>query len=387
MAALTLDVGYIYNLRAQVQNTADAAALAGATAVKEGQYDAVQTWALDVIALNQESFGFSSLDDQIIQVGRWDKTALTFTAIDPANANSSNAVRVVSVRSEAPLFLAALMDKHSTTIQREAIAMTTPSCNGVWGVNSVKVPGSVTIDSFDSTSGPYDAGSANPNGDVCSNGEITVSGSAFIDGDVLASTITLNGGSLTITGITEDAVDLVEVPVIDFGDVVTDNDNDTIGLTDAGTDPLDNSQVSNPGFYDLVLYNSENLTLAPGTYIFDDIEMHSNSSLTLTGPTTIYLDDDFEMESNAVINTTQNPADLTIIANGDPDGSYIKLSGSADFYGAILAPNSIIKLSGNGDFYGNIIGAAIEFKGSFSFHVDESLELVDVLKGPVVLVR
>ncbi len=43
MAALTIDVGYIYNLRAQVQNTADAAALAGASAVKESQYDAVQT--------------------------------------------------------------------------------------------------------------------------------------------------------------------------------------------------------------------------------------------------------------------------------------------------------------------------------------------------------
>ena len=192
---------------------------------------------------------------------------------------------------------------------------------------------------------------------------------------------------MDITGVVEDALDLATPPPIDFGDIVTDNDNGTIGLTDAGTNPLDNSSVSTPGFYDLILNNDENLTLAPGTYIFDDIVMHGTSSLTLTGPTTIYLDDDLEMEGGTVINTTQNPADLTIIADGDWDGSNIKLTGNAEFYGSILAPNSAIQLTGNADFYGAIIGRTVDFGGTFAFHLDESLPIVSQMKDRVALVR
>ena len=73
------------------------------------------------------------------------------------------------------------------------------------------------------------------------------------------------------------------------------------------------------------------MTLLPGVYIFDDIDMKSDSTVTITGPTTIYLDDDFDMQAGAVFNTTQNPADLTIIVDGDDDGSIIKRAGNAEF--------------------------------------------------------
>ena len=150
----------------------------------------------------------------------------------------------------------------------------------------------------------------------------------------------------------------------------------TIGLTDAGTDPLTSSNH-------LHLDAGENLTLAPGTYYFEHIRLTAPTSLTLTGPTTIYLVGNLDATSGAVINTTQNPADLTIISSGN----HIKMTGSVQFYGSILAPNAEIQLAGNADYFGALVGGSVDFGGNFSFHMDESLPLGNMLKGPVVLVR
>ena len=387
-ASLAVDVGYICALTTEAQNNADSAALAGASALKDNDTD-FRARALDVLSRNQDAQGFQSLDDQIIELGRWDKVAQAFSVMADSEIASANAVRVRSVRAGVPLFFAGIAGHEATTVQREAVAMSTPSCNGVWGIDSATVPGSVIIDSWDSTTGAYAPTSANENGDVCSNGEVTVSGSAEIHGDVLSATgdVTINGGAATITGFTESAVDPVSAPPVDLSEPFANNDNGTIPLTDAGTDPLDGTSVSTPGYVDLILNSGENLTLLPGVYIFDDIELKSNSSITLTGPTTIYIDDDLEMASSAVFNTSQDPADLTIIADGDTDTSRIKLSGNAAFYGSIYAPETDIEFSGSADFYGAVIGQTLDFKGGFSFHVDESLDLINSLKGPVVLVQ
>ena len=387
MTALAVDVGHIVNLAAEAQNTADAGALAGAHALRGTVFDSAYAHTRAIIAHNQDRQGFSAPSDQVVEFGWWEAATETFTVMAAENLASANAARVVAVRNNAALFFAALWGTTSTDVSREAVAMILPSCGGIWGIDSVTVPGTVEIDSFDSTVEAYSEDSATSNGDLCSNGTITVSGNASIEGDIRTSEVVLNGGAMDITGITEDALDLTTPRSVDFGDALTDNDNHTIGLTDAGTDPLDNSAVSNPGFYDLRLTNSENLTLAPGTYIFDDIEMTGSSTLTLTGPTTIYLDDDLEMAGTAVLNTTQNSADLMIFCDGDSDGSTIQINGSAAFYGSIYAPESAIQLTGNADYYGAIIGQTVQFGGNFSFHLDESVKLAQQLKGGIFLVR
>ena len=386
MAALAVDVGYMINLATEAQNTADAGALAGANALRNTDFEFAYVRTHEIIAHNQQRQGFTAPSDQIVQFGWWDTTTQTFTEMAAENLASANAARVVAVRNDTPLFFAALWGVTSTDMSREAVAMIQPSCGGIWGIDSVKVPGTVDIDSFDSTVEAYSAGTAASNGDLCSNGTITVGGAANVNGDIRTSEVVLNGGAMNITGVVEDALVFATPKPVDFGDALTNNDNATIGLTDAGTNPLDNSQVSNPGFYDLKLTDAENLTLAPGTYIFDDIEMSGSSTLTLTGPTTIYLDDDLQMSGTTVLNTTQNSADLMIICDGDVDGSTIQINGSAEFYGSIYAPESAIQLTGNADYYGAIVGGTVDFGGNFYFHLDESLPLAQKMKGNVFLV-
>ena len=141
--------------------------------------------------------------------------------------------------------------------------------------------------------------------------------------------------------------------------------------------------MSTPSEKKLRIPAGDNLTLDAGTYFFTSIVFGAPSSLTLTGPAVFYLTGDFDANSTGTINTTQNPADLTIYSSG----TSINMTGSVSFYGSIYAPNATITLKGNVDYYGALVGNVVEFGGNFGFHVDESLALIDTLKGPVLLVQ
>ncbi len=375
--ALAVDVGYICALTAEMQNTADAGALAGASALRAGVYDEWDDRAYSVISMNQEHQGFQSLDTQTVELGRWDKPTMTFTAMDPTLAASANAVRVVSRRNDVSLFFAPIIGHNATDVAREAVALVTPSCAGLWGLSDVTVPGSVSIDSFNSTGGDYDAMAANADGDLCSNGTITVQGNATIEGDVLAIEVVLNGGSMDISGVSEEADLAVTADAVDFGDVATVNDNALIPLTDNG------AVAFNAADKFLKIPANDNLTLPAGTYYMKNITFDSPSTLSIAGPVTIYMYGDFDASGSGTINTTMNPADFTIMSSG----TTVTIQGQVSFYGTIYAPNATVLLRGNADYYGAILADSIDFGGNFSFHLDESINLVDSLRGPVVLVK
>ncbi|UCC30758.1 MAG: hypothetical protein JSU86_00480 [Phycisphaerales bacterium] len=375
-ASLAVDVGYICALTGEAQNTADAGSLAGASALQQGVYTSYLDRALDVIARNQKSQGFLSLKDQTIEVGRWDKTAGTFTAIDPINASKANAVRVVSVRNDVSLFFAAVMGKSTTDVAREAVAMVTPDCAGIWGFEEVTVPGNVVVDSYDSTEGAYAVGLAEENGDVCSNGDLNISGSIEIYGDALGDPVIVKGGAALITGDVDTLANPVDPPAVEFGDVETNNNNAVIGLTDKGNSPFSSG-------WNMSIQANDSLTLPPGRFFLDSVLFASGASLTITGPTEIYVKGNFNETGQGHLNTTGNPRDLAVFCTG----TTVKITGGAEYYGSLLAPNALVTLAGSADFYGGLIAKSIKMAGTMKFHVDESLPTVHSLKPPPVLVR
>ena len=168
-AALAIDVGFICNVAAHTQNTADAGALAGAFALFEDETDELISRVQDVIARNQQYEGFLSLEDQTIEVGAWDSVNHVFTALDPADWDGGAfAVRVVARRTQTPLFFAAIFGKSHTSVEREAVATGSGACSGIWGLNGVEVTGHSYTDSYDSTEGGYEDYAPGENGDVCS---------------------------------------------------------------------------------------------------------------------------------------------------------------------------------------------------------------------------
>lgn len=381
-AYLAVDVGYACALTGEAQDTADAASLAGASALKDGAYHQWYNRAMGMVTRSQKLQGFSAPDAPKLVLGRWDKGTQTFSALPAGETpNKANAVEVIARRQNDKLFFAPAASVRSTEIQRVAVAAVSPDCGGIWGITEVSVPGSVLVDSYDSRAGAYSTDSGGDNGDVCSNGPITVAGSAEINGDTLGEPVEVVGGSAVVTGNIDTLETPIERPAIDFGDVATTNDNGRIGLTDNGFDPVSSG--------DLFIRPNDNLTLAQGTYYFESIDFGQpapgevHGSLTVTDPTTIYINGDFGATATGVINTSTDPHNFTLILSG----AKFKLKGNATFYGSIIAPNAEVKLSGTAEMFGALIADTIKFGGDFRFHVDESLPAVHTLKGNPVLVQ
>jgi hypothetical protein len=144
-ASLTLDVGAMYNTRADLQNAADAAALAAAAAYTSPEMTQIRLGAgsdgqiQDVIAsgramaqeagLKNWSFGSdgTEIPDEDITFG-WIDLASGTSAIDTsASPATFNAVQVVTRRSaqvNGPLqfFFASIFGKSTTTITASAVA-------------------------------------------------------------------------------------------------------------------------------------------------------------------------------------------------------------------------------------------------------------------------
>lgn len=163
-AALTLDVGAMYNARADLQNAADAAALAAASVyaspamtqirlgtatsgdidqvVAEGRRNARQT------GRKNWSFGSKGTDipDQDITFGWIDLSSSTSAIDTSADPSKYNAVHVITRRSQemnGPLqfFFASIFGKKSTTVTASAVA----AYAGQATVYDVGIPDSASV--------------------------------------------------------------------------------------------------------------------------------------------------------------------------------------------------------------------------------------------------
>lgn len=373
-ASLAVDVGYICALTAEAQNNADAGALAGANLLQEEEYDNLRERVLHIIGLNQRPQGFLSLDDQLVEFGKWDSATQTFYRLPPEDWEAGAfAVRVRAERNNVALFFATVMGHNFTHINREAVAIGTRPCEGIWGLNGVRVVGNVTTDSYESDDGPYDPDSAGDNGDLCSGAGITVNGSVEVNGDVMTGfgyPITVNGAPI-ITGVTSDLINGVISFDVDTSAFQFANDNNRIPLTDNGSDPWD-------GGWNLRVPGDDRLQIPPGTYYLESLVIHSTSTLAFAGPTTFYVAGDIDATGGAIINSSGDPSYLTIVSSGDS----VKIGGSEALYATIIAPYADVELAGNGDVYGALIGGTVTMKGNFEFHVDDSLPVYEFFSPP-----
>jgi hypothetical protein len=373
-ASLAIDVGYICALTAEAQNTADAGALAGANLLQEKIHDTLEKRVLRLIGLNQKPQGYFSLDDQIIEVGKWDSYEQKFYPLDRVDwEDAAFAVRVRAARNEVGLFFAPIAGHKTTDVTREAVAIGSRPCRGIWGLEGVRVPGGVVTDSYESGDGAYDPLTAGSNGDLCSGREIEVMGSVEVNGDAMAGfgyPVTVKGQPI-ITGLTTSNVSTPVVPDMWDADIEFSNDNLTIGLTDSGKSPWKFG-------VQLDVQGVDTIGVAPGKYLFEAIKLGGGAKVTVTGPTTFYVKGSIDALGGTIVNTTQNPNNLTIISMG----SDVKLSGGTGFYGTVFAPEADISLSGTADFYGAVVGKTTTIQGDFTFHVDESLPVLDLFTPP-----
>lgn len=363
-ASLAVDVGYICALTAEQQNNADASALAGASGLQDEDWREAYNRAMEYLKLNQLPQKYLSLEDQIIEFGWWDSSTDIFHPVD--DLEDAFAVRVRAARNDAPLFFAGLAGRTETDVSRSATSVGSKPCGGIWGLEGIKA-GSIWTDSFNSTEGAYDATTAYDNGNLCSARGITVEGSFEVNGDVMTGfgyPLLVNGSSGQIAGLTTSSIRDVQGPAAVIGDVVTNNDNALIGLTDGGRSPWPSDGWN-------LKISSDNLNVPGGTYYLDSIQLSGGATLTLTGPVTFYVAGDIDATGGSLINTLADPKSLTIIS----EGTGIKLAGGSNFYGSILAPRATVALMGSANYWGALVARFVKLGGDFHAHVDESLPL------------
>jgi hypothetical protein len=248
--------------------------------------------------------------------------------------------------------------------------------------------GNAVTNSYDSALGSYVSQPPGSNGDVGSNGGISLSGNSVINGDATPGpglSVTLSGNAAVTGSVAPDA-SLVTLPPVAVN-YPASNDNWAVGLAGVGEYRLSGNQTA---------------TLSSGTYDFTRMQMSGNAVLNVSGATTIYLHESFSQSGNAQVILqpgasikiyTEGPVSFTgnaFVNNNAPQnlqiwsnqttssgtGSAIQVSGNGTFTGLIYASGTIgggVQFSGNAEVYGAVAAKRIQMSGNGNFHYDEQL--------------
>ncbi|MCA8995401.1 MAG: VWA domain-containing protein [Planctomycetaceae bacterium] len=119
--AFTVDVGYMNLLKGELQNAADAAALAAAADLPDGQ-NAARTAATDIAAENTAAGGPVTLTTGDIEFGTFNFLTKQFNV----GGASPNAVRVTARANNVAYFFAPVMGQRNFNVAAQSIGMLNP---------------------------------------------------------------------------------------------------------------------------------------------------------------------------------------------------------------------------------------------------------------------
>ena len=121
LCALSVDTGYMYLCRTELQRSVDAGAFAGAAELMDGSAN-VQPAVMDMMAKNL--VGGRAVTPSEVQAvkGKWDDKTRTFVP----TGESPNAVRVSAHLGNRPLFFGAILGEDTFSVESQAIAVFQP---------------------------------------------------------------------------------------------------------------------------------------------------------------------------------------------------------------------------------------------------------------------
>ena len=123
-----------------------------------------------------------------------------------------------------------------------------------------------------------------------------------------------------------------------------------------------------------VLDGNKHIDIPPGTYYLNDFILTGQSTVGISADTTIYLTGSLNTAGGAILNSSQDANNLTILMTG---GTAL-LTANVEFYGVVYAPNTTVEIAGGADVYGAIVGRTLSITGTGDAHYDESLDLSEL---------
>ena len=270
----------------------------------------------------------------------------------------------------------------STGIYREAEAnvkaivvpeLFFPFRYAVYGEDYILMDNNSLTDSYNSDLADYVDSLAGTEGDVASNGTVTLSNSAEVNGDATSSEV--DGVTVCATcdvaenvndGVDPFELETIPEEVFDQAAIVNDNATGITGVYD--------SISAGP---DLWLGNSDTVVLqAPGVYYLDDITMASNSCIRLSTDTSVvlYMRGTLTLDNNTSVNPFTEPTNLLIIS----DGQVVTIGNDTEIYAAFYGPDADVSLGNSCDWFGSLIAGSVTMINTGSLHYDEALAPIPI---------
>ena len=250
-----------------------------------------------------------------------------------------------------------------------------------FGNSSITMSGAAIIDSYNSSIGRYGVnGNQGQGGNVGGNADLSMSGSAYINGNVSL------GASSHFTDPTHQ---------YESGAVTNTNSTPLTAVTVPATlTGLASSGAINP--------NNQNVNIGSGNYKYSTINLNGIDTLTinantgpvniyLTGnsasiaitnsgqiiipatntyPVTLYIDGSASVSGAGILNNSYLPTNVQIYATGS---SPVTISNGGSFYGAVYAPSAGVTVSGGAVAYGSVIANSLTLANSGTIHYDQAL--------------
>lgn len=137
-AGIAIDASRLYVMRAQLQTTADAAAVAGIVEVKDKRPANAPTAALSYVPLNTVERQTPTMNATDVEGGSWDFTTNTFTPLASWTDPALNAVRATGTY-QGSYTLAGIFGATTKTVQARAVAalgfVSNTQCLRPWAVS------------------------------------------------------------------------------------------------------------------------------------------------------------------------------------------------------------------------------------------------------------
>ncbi len=272
-------------------------------------------------------------------------------------AGRDGVYKIISTGTETIGFL------HKTVSRRIEALVTIKSMTGANGFDGsiicksgITGVGNAQTDSYDSNKGGYNETTNNgQEGNIFSNGEISLTGNTLVDGDAHCGpedTISLTGQA-TVTGNKGAGGQEISLP----------------SITVPG-DAINQGQING------------NLTLNAGTYTCSGINLNGQDELTINGDVRLYCTGNIQLSGQASINVLNNQSATKFHIYCTDAVTSVDVVGNGEFFGTIYAPCAEIKISGNGNVYGQLIGNEVKFNGNGAVIYDEQLKNTLWWPGP-----
>jgi hypothetical protein len=218
------------------------------------------------------------------------------------------------------------------------------------GVNGVTMSGGAFTDSYDASKGPYSAATARSNGSIGSNGNVTLSDTARVKGDVRY------GAGATLSVAPTAAITGMSLPMTSTAAYPS------VTLPPAGS-YTDLGDVNN---------SSGTQYVSGGTYVINNLTLSGTAKIVWQGPVKLYIKSSYNVSGDVQISTYQNlPVNRQLYFL--PTCTTATWTGTNVCVGDLYAPDTNFTISGGVQKLGRIVAKSINNSSTGGMHYDESL--------------